>query len=288
MKSIIQIIAIAAAAGIVRPSARAATTINVVNRDAYGANVGWMDGRGDTTHGAVISEYVCSGYIYAANVGWIHLGDGSPANGIEYRNNSATDYGVNHDGLGNLRGYAWGANIGWISFESTGAPNVNLVTGRCSGYAYSANCGWISLSNAFAHVQTDYLQSGADTDGDGIVDAWELCYTNTLAAFNAMRDSDGDGQTDLQEAMADTNPLDPNDNLRILSFTRTGTYNTLYWTSRPTRFYRLEQRASFSPADPWVQKTTGYDSWLGWNNVGFNTPSPQYFYHIRAVKPLSP
>src|SRR6266571_3989643 len=83
-------------------SAWAATTINPVSQFAYGANLGWMDWRGDTNSGAVIGEYVCSGYIYAANVGWINLGGGAPVNGIQYQNNSAADFGVNTDGLGNL------------------------------------------------------------------------------------------------------------------------------------------------------------------------------------------
>ena len=85
-----------------QPSAlvHAATTIDSVNKYAYGANFGWMDWTGDNAHGVVIGEYVCSGYIYSANVGWINLGSGSPANGIQYQNNSATDFGVNQDGSG--------------------------------------------------------------------------------------------------------------------------------------------------------------------------------------------
>ena len=47
-------------------ASRATTTIN---KFAYGANLGWMDWRGDTNNGAVIGEYVCSGNIYSANVG---------------------------------------------------------------------------------------------------------------------------------------------------------------------------------------------------------------------------
>src|SRR5947209_3964348 len=81
---------------------RAATTINNVNSFAYGANIGWINGYADNTNGAVIGEYVCSGCIYSANVGWINLGNGAPANGVQYQNNSAADFGVNHDGLGNL------------------------------------------------------------------------------------------------------------------------------------------------------------------------------------------
>ena len=112
---------------------RAATTIDSVNRHAWGANLGWVDWYADGANGAVIGQYVCSGYIYSANVGWINLGSGSPANGIQYQNNSATDFGVNQDGLGNLRGYAYGANIGWINFENTGAPKADLGTGKLSG-----------------------------------------------------------------------------------------------------------------------------------------------------------
>src|SRR5438552_3341578 len=99
-------------------SVHAATTIDPVNKYAYGANIGWMDWRGDTNNGAVIGEYVCSGYLYAANVGWINLGSGAPANGIYYQNVSAGDFGVNQDGFGNLRGLAYGANIGWINFTN--------------------------------------------------------------------------------------------------------------------------------------------------------------------------
>src|SRR6476646_6152789 len=71
----------------------AASSINVTNKYAYGANVGWIDARVNTNAGAVIGEFVCSGYLYGANVGWIHLGSNAPANGIQYQNSSAIDYG---------------------------------------------------------------------------------------------------------------------------------------------------------------------------------------------------
>lgn len=61
------------------------TTITDTNHFAYGANVGWIECRGDVANGAVVGEYVCSGNILAANVGWISLGNGSPANGIRYK-----------------------------------------------------------------------------------------------------------------------------------------------------------------------------------------------------------
>jgi hypothetical protein len=277
----------------VQPSAlvSAATTIDPVNKYGWGANLGWMDWRGDMANGAVIGEYVCSGCLYAANVGWVSLGGGSPANGIQYQNDSATDYGVNRDALGNLRGYAYAANIGWINFESSGAPKVDLAAGTFTGYAWSANCGWISLSNAVAFVQTDTVAAGVDTDGDGIADAWERTRFGNLTKATASSDSDGDGMTDLQEYLAGTNPLDPDDNLRITHFERgvpphSPTYVILRWTSQPSRFYRVERRTALDVASPW--ETLFSDDWLGWSNVGFDSTGSQDFYRVTAVRPLMP
>ena len=69
-----------------RSALHAATTIDPVNRYAYGANLGWINWVGDTNNGAVIGLQVCSGYIYSANIGWINLGSGTPANQIQYQN----------------------------------------------------------------------------------------------------------------------------------------------------------------------------------------------------------
>jgi hypothetical protein len=127
------------------------TTIDPLSRYAYGENIGWIDWN-QGVNGALIGENVCSGFIYSANVGWINLGSGSPANGVSYENDSVSDFGVNIDGSGNLRGLAWGANVGWINFEETGAAAVDLTTGQFGGYAWGANCGWISLSTGYGVV----------------------------------------------------------------------------------------------------------------------------------------
>lgn len=266
---------------------QAATTIDAGNKYAYGANIGWMDWRGDTNNGAVIGEYVCSGNIYAANVGWISLGNGSPTNGIYYQNVSSNDFGVNQDGLGNLRGYAYGANIGWINFEATGAPKVDLWTGNMSGYAWSANCGWISLSNAVAYVQSDTIAPGADSDHNGLPDAWELLNFGHIGV-DPNADPDGDGMSNLQEYLAGTNPNDANSALRITTITY-GTapnYVTLQWNSVPTRFYAIQ----WSPALGGTNQFSDYAllPFLGANNAGFNDSNTNNFFRIRAFRPLGP
>lgn len=240
---------------------QAGTTIDAANHYACGANLGWMDWRGDTINGAVIGEYICTGYIYSANVGWIALGSGAPADGIYYQNNSATDWGVNQDGLGNLR-----------------------------GYAYSANCGWISLSNAVAYVQTDAIAPGMDKDGDGIPDAWELQHFGNLTTANATSDHDGDGVSDKNEYLASTDPNNASDYLRITYVARGDVmpnFTTLHWTSVPTRFYNIDYRETLNATDSWALSVGfGFGAYAATFNTGHTNATE--FYRVEAYRPLTP
>jgi len=270
----------------------AETTIDPNNKFAYGANIGWVNARGDVTNGAVIGQAFCSGFLYGANVGWIHLGNGAPSNHIAYANDSAADFGVNHDGQGNLTGTAYGANIGWINFEQThGNPNVNLETGELSGYAYGANIGWISLSSAFAHVQTTTLDSGPDTDADGIPDAWEYVHTNVLTVLaDGGTDSDGDGTSDVDEYGGDTNPFDPDDYLCITDFEVVTPTNRVTWTCKPTRRYTLQHSEALSNSMVWADTRSSFVPPSGpeiTEEVGGVTDTSR-FYRIKVVLPLSP
>ena len=270
--------------------AGAATTIDAANKYAYGANIGWVNAYADGANGAVIGDFYCMGYLYAANVGWINLGSGSPVNGIQYQNNSATDFGVNQDGLGNLRGYAWGANIGWINFENTGAPKVDLRSGILSGYVWSANCGWISLSNAVAYVQTDSLWPG-QLAPDGLPVAWLLTYFSTTNV-NANADPDHDGMSNLQEYQAGTNPTNASSVLLITSgsFAPGGTTASLTWNSVPTRFYYVQKNLNLATTN-WVDSGLGLISpALGSSTTDSftDTNAPTRVYRVKAVLPLSP
>lgn len=269
--------------------ARGDTTINASNRYAYGANVGWLDARGDGTNGAVIGQFFCTGYVWSANCGWISLGNG-PTNGWRYSNTSPSDWGVNHDGVGALRGMAYGANIGWIAFESNGNPRVDLRTGALSGSAWGANVGWIGLSNAFAFARTDTLDPGRDSDSDGIPDAWELANAGSLTNLGT-GDRDNDGAPDRAEYLADTDPLSATSRLDIVSLRRDTTTNIVAWRVEPTRFYRLDQAAAVTNNAAWTDTGLGLLSpgpGPTLTGVVVDAASSATFYRARAMLPLSP
>lgn len=286
--------------GLLAGAAGAATTITPTNLFAFGANLGWINARADGAHGAVIGEFFCAGYLYAANVGWIHLGDGQPVDGIRYRNESADDYGVNHDGRGNLRGFAWSPEIGWLTFTNRDArgaffdgPQVDLRTGRLNGSIWSANCGWIALSNAVALVQTGWLAPAEDTDADGIPDAWERIHAGTPASLSRDGDFDGDGVTDYHEYEADTHPLDPASQFRITRI-RPAEANSvaITWSSRASRLYALYRCPTLNPQAPWQESGLGvFSPALGTNTtrtLALIPDAAQEFYRVQALRPLPP
>ena len=274
--------------------ARADSTIAPANAFAWCGNVGWLNWRPSLADGVLTGEYVCSGKVWAANAGWINLGSGTPANGIRYQNNDGTDSGVNLLADGKLRGLAWGANIGWVNFAANGNPRIDFATGILSGYAWGANVGWITLDDGANHfVATTAIPAGADTNGNGITDAWELEHAGNLTTFTIVGDADGDGIPDVLEYAADTDPLNPADRgLRITDFAVSAdtTLISLTWTSHLSRRYHIESTDDLA-GGVWTESALGniapdsdVTTLRGLTEIAAN----QRFYRIRATRPLMP
>lgn len=274
--------------------AHADTTIDSTNKYAWAANAGWVNFEGDVTHGVITAESILSGYAWAANIGWINLGDGSPANGYHYANDSSSDFGINHDGEGNLYGYAWSANTGWLNFGTEGStdPNrakVNLLTGNISGYVWSANLGWVNLGTGT--LMTTSLDC-PDTDSDGIGDAWEMKHFGSLATVGEKTDHDNDGQRDPEEHMANTDPDDPNSRFEIVDYTFGVSIGkmSVRFTSSPSRLYRIYYADDLN-ANPWSNSPLGLfaPSASDTTSKTFSIPlATESFFRVEAIKPLQP
>jgi hypothetical protein len=280
------------------PAARASSTIDAATHHAWSANTGWIDFRPDSDQGFRFGEFSCAGWLWSPNTGWIDCGDGTPANQINYGNSDNTDFGVNHYGTGDLYGMAWSPNTGWINFGwatldpgNANRPRVDLATGEFAGYAWSANCGWIPL----AGVKTTRMAI-ADTDSDGISDAFEMAYAGNLTTLDKNHDQDSDGFSDMDEYHSMTNPFDPVNFFKVTKIEQAsvdGSATKLTWTSAPNRRYVVEHSSDLGATNPWhvsplnpAQFTA--DSGEFTTRTTLDVAAPRRFFRVKSVIPLQP
>ncbi|MCC5788570.1 MAG: hypothetical protein JJT75_02965 [Opitutales bacterium] len=268
------------------------STINTDERYGYAANAGWINFHPQEGDGTVTGGHFLSGYAYSANFGWINLGDGSPANGWRYENDSGEDFGVNVSGFGDLSGFAYGANIGWITFDWAEAndserPRIDLQTGEFSGYAYGANIGWIDLGAG--HLTTNSIQR-VDSDEDGMEDAWEFRHFGSLDVADEESDYTGDGHLDIEHYLAGTDPTETGAPLRIIFFEleeNAGDDTAEFeFTSSPERLYQVESTTDF---ETWEEATSPFAPDPGdVTQISLDLPDmpEKKFFRIRAMLPL--
>jgi hypothetical protein len=182
----------------------------------WGENVGLINWSPSPAVGAgvTVHETFLAGRIWSENLGWITLGDGTPANGVSYANADGSDFGVNHDpNTGYLSGLAWSENAGWINF-SGGAMAQPEQPARIAvdpprrfyGYAWGENVGWISMEGTEHFVQIEE-PCDPDLNQDGNADQDDVAYLiNVIAGGENPTgidpDFNGDGNVDQDDVAA--------------------------------------------------------------------------------------
>jgi hypothetical protein len=151
------------------------------------------------------------------------------------------------------------------------------------------------LGGAGVSVIATSLEPGDDSDLDGIPDNWEKLYANgNLNLLNETGDKDGDGTSDLDEYLADTNPVHPQDRLRITDFVPPrdmgggNIASDLAWTSKPSRRYRIESTSDL--AVPFTQRAGNITPASGSTTSRrfSDAVSGRWFYRVSASRPLAP
>jgi hypothetical protein len=144
--------------------------------------------------------------------------------------------------------------------------------------------GVLNSADAFAY---DHAAS-VDSDSDGRPDDWNaghsLADSTSVPALVADDNDDNDSPTDEQEAIAGTDPTDPNSTLAIQGISVSGASLQLQWPSVDGRVYEI-----------WTSETIAGTSVLEYADIAaippLNTypvaiPAAQRFYRIRIEEAL--
>ena len=194
MKRIACFLPPAAAIAALAPIAAAQSNIDntVPNKHAWGESIGWTNWHDANAgaQGVKVGPFVMQGFIWGENIGFINVGDGTPANPPYYANLNGTDFGVNIVADGDLHGFAWSENTGWINFDggamATPPIPARIVCGdvgggipaRLTGYVWGENIGWINLDRIepikFVSLSLAATPAACDVNWDGDINGLDV------------------------------------------------------------------------------------------------------------------
>lgn len=102
------------------------------------------------------------------------------------------------------------------------------------------------LRSAGPEAEVGPLPNGTDGDGDLMLDSWETANSlNPADPADAGLDKDGDGQTNLAEFLAETDPCDRDSGFKIREVRFSGTDSLITFPAVDDRIYRIYGTANF-------------------------------------------
>jgi len=138
-------------------------------------------------------------------------------------------------------------------------------------------------------------ENDPDDDNDGLTDATELggsAFEPSVYTDMMLSDTDGDGATDGQEAVAGTNPLEFESLFRITRVDAAPDTVTVFWQGRGGRTYELIcasnllELATNAVLVTTVTAEGGSHPWFETESSGTNqSPSSFVFYRVRTSTP---
>lgn len=143
-----------------------------------------------------------------------------------------------------------------------------------------------SLYNANEVVLTSVVSVNPDSDGDGILDQWELDNFGTLTNATATSQSDADGVSDFDEFIAGTDPKLATSYLRLTNEVRSLSGQILYWPSATGRLYDVELSTNLMPSGVWSLVGTNLPSTAPQNI--YTSPAPDNVQHFRIRVRIAP
>ena len=136
----------------------------------------------------------------------------------------------------------------------------------------------------FARVEEDWLMNpDIDSDNDGIPDSWEVLHGLNGSVNDAAADPDGDGNSNIHEYIAGTNPLDSSSGFHVSKLDFQPAIH-IEWSSIPGRRYAVETSADLATwtTAPGFGAVTAVSG-----STSVNLPaddSSQRFFRVRAAR----
>ncbi|MFT7513621.1 MAG: hypothetical protein ACI9QL_002835 [Candidatus Omnitrophota bacterium] len=159
---------------------------------------------------------------------------------------------------------------------------------RMARVAQSDDWIWAEYQNQRADstlaMYDTVISENPDSDGDFILDAWELAVFTNLTTASAITDFDLDGFPDLAEFFAGTNPRDSHSLLVLeLKVTDQGAQTELMWFSESNRWYRVSRKGALQ--DAWVDIAPAVQATPPLNLLLDTPPAPRAYYRVEVLSP---
>jgi hypothetical protein len=188
---------------------------------------------------------------------------------------ASTDTGGS--GLAGYKIYRNGTQIG--SATGTTYSNTGLTPSTSYSYTVAAFDGAGNVSAQSSAVTATTLST--DSDGDGLLDAWEVKYFGSISDPRALAelDVDGDGLSNLDEQTAGTSPIDSKSALKILSQSVNEILGfSITWQSVSNKTYVVESSSTLTnwSSNTFVYSTSNSTTWIDASATG-----DKKFYRIK-------
>lgn len=202
-----------------------------------------LRGDGDVAGGAVVAGTIQPGGADVESVGTLTFHDtlaflpGSTFQG----------YAASHGSLDQLivSGIVSGAGMVLFTKSATAVPLEQIIIDGGAGSDYSGlllapalTNDWLLFTASDNLLLTDLA---GDSDGDLLPDWWESEYFDDRTDGIAEDDDDSDAKSNLDEYIADTDPLDGNSFFHIVEIVEDTNTIRLTWNSAAGRVYSVER-----------------------------------------------